>query len=95
MLLRSFVPRYQEIMRQHYKLDYIRCDISVSADSNKLEMTIKFIPFRGVVYMYTYNRNEKEHGKSYVGETINAKAGRRNWKKFDSKYANHKLNETK
>ena len=45
--------------------------------------------------MYTYNGKEKEHGKSYVGETINDKARRRNWKKFDSKYANHKLNETK
>lgn len=54
VLLRSFAPRYKKLMRKHYKLDYNNYDISVSADSNKLEMTIKFIPFRGVVYMYTY-----------------------------------------
>lgn len=95
VLLRSFAPRYKELMKQHYKLDYNRYDISVSADSNKLEMTIKFIPFRGVVYMYTYNGNEKEYGKSYVGETMNEKARKRNWKKLDDKYANEKLNEAK
>lgn len=95
VLLRSFAPRYKELMKQHYKLDYNRYDISVSAVSNKLEMTIKFIPFRGVVYMYTYNGNEKEYGKSYVGETMNEKARKRNWKKLDDKYANEKLNEAK
>lgn len=95
VLLRSFAPRYKELMRQHYKLKYNRYDISVSANSNELKMTIKFIPFRGVVYMYTYNGNEKEHGKSYVGETMNDKARKRNWKKLDDKYANDKLNEAK
>lgn len=95
VLLRSFAPRYKELMRLHYKLDYNRYDISVSADSNELEMTIKFIPFRGVVYMYTYNGNEKEHGKSYVGETMNDKARKRNWKNLNDKYANEKLNEAK
>lgn len=95
VLLRSFAPRYKELMRQHYKLDYNRYDISVSADSNKLEMTIKFIPYRGVVYMYTYNGDEKEHGKSYVGETMNDKARKRNWKNLNDKYANEKLNEAK
>ncbi len=95
VLLRSFAPRYKELMKQHYKLDYNRYDISVSADSNKLEMTIKFIPFRGVIYMYTYQGNGNEHGKSYVGETMNEKARRRNWKKFNDKYANEKLNEAK
>lgn len=78
VLLRSFAPRYKKLMRQHYKLDYNRYDISVSADSNKLKMTIKFIPFRGVVYMHTYQGDGEEHGKSYVGETINEKARRRN-----------------
>lgn len=82
-------------MRKHYKLDYNNYDISVSATSTELKMTIKFIPFRGVVYMYTYNGKEKEHGKSYVGETVNEKARRRNWKKLDDKYANEKLNEAK
>ena len=95
VLLRSFAPLYKELMRKHYKLKYNRYDISVSADSNKLEMTIKFIPFRGVVYMYTYQGNGKEHGKSYVGETMNDKARRRNWKNLNDKYANEKLNEAK
>ena len=95
VLLRSFAPRYKKLMRKHYKLDYNRYDISVSATSTELKMTIKFIPFRGVVYMYTYNGKEKEHGKSYVGETVNEKARRRNWKKLDDKYANEKLNEAK
>lgn len=95
VLLRSFAPRYKKLMKQHYKLDYNRYDISVSADSNELEMTIKFIPFRGVVYMYTYQGNGKEHGKSYVGETVNEKARRRNWKNLNDKYANEKLTEAK
>lgn len=95
VLLRSFAPRYKKLMRQHYNLDYNRYDISVSADSNKLEMTIKFIPFRGVVYMYTYQGDGDEHGKSYVGETINDKARKRNWKNLNDKYANDKLNEAK
>ena len=95
VLLRSFAPRYKKLMRKHYKLDYNNYDISVSATSTELKMTIKFIPFRGVVYMYTYNGKEKEHGKSYVGETVNEKARRRNWKKLDDKYANEKLSEAK
>ena len=95
VLLRSFAPRYKKLMRQHYNLNYNRYDISVSADSDKLEMTIKFIQFRGVVYMYTYQGVGKEHGKSYVGETINEKARRRNWKNLNDKYANEKLNEAK
>lgn len=95
VLLRSFAPRYKKLMKQHYKLDYNRYDISVSADSNKLEMTIKFISFRGVVYMYTYQGDGNEHGKSYVGETVNEKARRRNWKNLNDKYANEKLNEAK
>lgn len=95
VLLRSFAPRYKKLMRKHYKLDYNNYDISISATSTELKMTLKFIPFRGVVYMYTYNGKEKEHGKSYVGETVNEKARRRNWKNLNDKYANEKLNEAK
>ena len=53
------------------------------------------LPYIGVVYRYIYLGEGKYHGWSYVGETVNEKDRKRNWKKDDDKYANHELTEAK
>ena len=95
VLTRSFLKRYKMMMKKNYGLNYNRYDISVSATDSELKLTIKFLPYIGVVYRYIYMGEGKYHGWSYVGETVNEKDRKRNWKKDDDKYANHELTEAK
>ena len=95
VLTRSFIKRYKMMMKKNYGLNYNRYDISVSATDSELKLTIKFLPYIGVVYRYIYIGEGKYHGWSYIGETVNEKDRKRNWKKDDDKYANHELTEAK
>ena len=95
VLTRSFIKRYKMMMKKNYGLNYNRYDISVSATDSELKLTIKFLPYIGVVYRYIYFGGGKYHGWSYIGETVNEKDRKRNWKKDDDKYANHELTEAK
>ena len=83
------------MMKKNYGLNYNRYDISVSATDSELILTINFLPYIGVVYRYIYLGEGKYHGWSYIGETVNEKDRKRNWKKDDDKYANHELTEAK
>ena len=95
VLTRSFIKRYKMMMKKNYGLNYNRYDISVSATDSELILTIKFLPYIGVVYRYIYIGGGKYQGWSYIGETVNEKDRKRNWKKDDDKYANHELTEAK
>lgn len=95
VLTRSFLKRYKMMMKKNYGLNFNRYDISVSATDSELKLTIKFLPYIGVVYRYIYMGEGKYHGWSYIGETVNEKDRKRNWKKDDDKYANHELTEAK
>ena len=71
VLTRSFIKRYKMMMKKNYGLNYNRYDISVSATDSELILTIKFLPYIGVVYRYIYIGGGKYQGWSYIGETVN------------------------
>ena len=95
VLIRSFIPRYKKMMRKRYKLDRNKYDIDVTANDTELNMTITFVPLHGIVYRYSNLVKGNEYGWSYIGETMDEKNRKRNWRKTDDKYANARLTEAK